>query len=258
MGQPLRRKRIEPAGSLRDVRLKILQKGLVARRFHICEHLRIPRRSENKDFDARRAFKTPYAWTRDSKAVIFRSDRKGTYSLYKQALDQSEPELIPTGPESTGIARVSPDGNWLVYTAFPNVKSPSQSNFTRLMRVPMTGGAPQSILETKATDIYFDCTHHPGALCVVEEVDHDAKQAAFTSLDPLDGTRHQLFRIALPEDKPHNWTVSPDGSHIAMTETNPRGAIKVRSLAIRGPASERNAWMIENSEAPSLRTGPNG
>jgi DNA-binding winged helix-turn-helix (wHTH) protein/Tol biopolymer transport system component len=37
-------------------------------------------------------FNMPFAWTPDSKAVIFSSDRSGTFSLYKQALDEDVPD----------------------------------------------------------------------------------------------------------------------------------------------------------------------
>jgi WD40-like Beta Propeller Repeat len=59
--------------------------------------LGVPRR-----LTADERYNTPYAWASDSKAVIFRSDRTGTFllymqalDLYMQALDQNVPELIP-------------------------------------------------------------------------------------------------------------------------------------------------------------------
>jgi hypothetical protein len=74
------------------------------------------------------------------------------------------PELISTGPESTLMARVSPDGRWLIYSALSNVQFPNQSDSIRLMRVPMAGGEPQIILEAKGKDIDFDCPRRPGDL----------------------------------------------------------------------------------------------
>jgi len=98
-------------------------------------------------------YNIPFAWTPDSKAIIFNSDRTGRLCIYKQGLDQSVPELIPTGPENIQMVRVSPDGAWLIYSAlFPN-----ESDTVRLMRVPLAGGAPEVVLETKANN--FDCPH---------------------------------------------------------------------------------------------------
>ena len=81
-----------------------------------------------------------YAWTFDSRAVIFRSDRTGTFALYKQALDQDVPEMIPTGPGNPMFPRVSPDGKWLLYPLLTGGKF-------RLMRVPLAGGAPQLVFD---------------------------------------------------------------------------------------------------------------
>jgi Tol biopolymer transport system component len=68
-------------------------------------------------------YNSPFGWTSDSKAVIFRSDRTGTFALYKQALDQDVPELIPTGSGNPMMARVSPDGAWLIYPTLLNPQS---------------------------------------------------------------------------------------------------------------------------------------
>jgi Tol biopolymer transport system component len=37
----------------------------------------------------------PFAWTADSKAVIFMSDRKGRYEIFKQGLDQERLNCLP-------------------------------------------------------------------------------------------------------------------------------------------------------------------
>lgn len=66
-------------------------------------------------------YNTPYAWTADSKAVIFRSDRTGRFVLYKRALDQQVPDLIPTGSGNPEFPRLRPDGDWVLY---PNGEYP--------------------------------------------------------------------------------------------------------------------------------------
>jgi hypothetical protein len=48
---------------------------------------------------------TPQAWTGDSKSVIFRSDRTGSFLVYKQALHERAPELVPTGSGTPVVAR---------------------------------------------------------------------------------------------------------------------------------------------------------
>jgi Tol biopolymer transport system component len=55
----------------------------------------------------------PTAWTSDSKAVFFHSDRNGNFDIFKQGLDQRTAEPIVVGPEDEmGPEAVSPDGVW--------------------------------------------------------------------------------------------------------------------------------------------------
>ena len=168
-------------------------------------------------------YNTPFAWTADSKAVIFRSDRTGSFSIYKQALDQSEPQLIPTGSGNPGMARVSQEGTWLIYAALPTADSAGEY---RLMRVSLAGGPPQVIFERTLVR-NFDCPHRSGFPCVMSESSSNGKEDVFSSFDPVSGTRRELFRIGR---NLINWTLSPDGSRIAMTGDDPEGRIEIRSL----------------------------
>jgi DNA-binding winged helix-turn-helix (wHTH) protein/Tol biopolymer transport system component len=180
-------------------------------------------------------YNIPFAWTPDSKAVIFNSDRSGTFSIYKQGLDQQVPELIPTGSENIQVARAAPDGAWLNYTAL----FPAESNTVRMMRVPLAGGAPQRIFETTANN--FDCPAHSGLQCVLSE-QNSRHETILTGFDPTSGVRHELFRVAPVTDGRAisgtiNWTVSPDGTHIAMTGSDSQGRVEIRSL--RGEIENR-------------------
>jgi eukaryotic-like serine/threonine-protein kinase len=168
-------------------------------------------------------YNTPSAWTPDSKAVIFRSDRTGTFAIYKQALDQDVPELIPTGSGNPSFPRVSPDGTWLIYAVLPNTDSRSEY---RLMRAPLAGGLSQVIFE-RTKFVNFGCPDRLGSQCVISESSSDGKQDMLSSFDAVSGTRHELFRIAR---KPVNCMVSPDGSRIAMVGNDPEGRIEIRAL----------------------------
>ncbi len=174
---------------------------------------------------------SPYAWTPDSKAVVFRSDRTGIGSIYKQALDENEPDLIPTGSEVVEIIRVSPDGKWLVYQALPKVQSSSPSVSVHIMRVPLAGGGPEMIFETSGADVDLDCAHRPGGQCLESERSADGNAFVFYSFDPIEGKRHKLFEIGMPVDKSLNPMLSPDGSRIALTGADTQGRIEIRSLA---------------------------
>jgi DNA-binding winged helix-turn-helix (wHTH) protein/Tol biopolymer transport system component len=176
---------------------------------------------------------SPFAWTPDSKAVIFRSDRTGTGSIYKQALDENEPELVPTGPDTVKIVRVSPNAKWLVYLAVANPQPANKSDLVRIMRVPLAGGAPEMIFETSRADVDLSCAHRAGAQCLESERSADGKTVVFFGFDPMEGRRNRLFEIGMPGDKSLNPILSPDGSRIALTGTDPRGRIEIRSLTGR-------------------------
>jgi hypothetical protein len=61
----------------------------------------------------------PAAWTPDSQAVIFVSNRDGNWGFYRQSLNAHAATPILTGLASDGLGhifpRLSPDGSWLLY-----------------------------------------------------------------------------------------------------------------------------------------------
>ena len=192
-------------------------------------------------FDQR--YNSPYAWIPDSKAVIFRSDRTGRFSIYKQALDAQEAELIPTGSDSIAVARMSPGGRWLLYTTFANVNYPDQSELTRVMRVPIGGGAPELLFDTEATDVGISCGIPAGTACLISQTDPKKRQVRLQTFDPATGKRRPIFEVAALPERSVNWTISPDGSHIAMTGVDPQGRVEIRSLTGRiERAIEMKGW----------------
>lgn len=164
-------------------------------------------------------YNTPYGWTADSKSVIFRSDRSGRFSLYQQALDQQEPDLIPTGPGSPQFARMSPDGAWVLY---PNGDYPKTD---RLMRAPLAGG-PSEVVLNRVNIQDFSCPRSPGSQCVLLESSTDGKEDVFSNFDPLTGSLSEAFRTPR---KTIRMVLSPDGSMIATISRDPSGAIEIRS-----------------------------
>ncbi len=167
-------------------------------------------------------YNAPFAWTPDSKSVIFNSDRTGTFLIYKQALAQNVPELISTGRANVQVVRMSSDGTSLLYTALT-----PDSHTVQMMRVPLAGGARQPVFAANINN--FDCPHRSGAFCVASEGITD-EQVLLFAFDPVSGSRHELFRIAHSMTN-LNWTISPDGSRLAMTGADPAGRIEIRSLA---------------------------
>ena len=187
--------------------------------------LKMPRRLT---LDDRNDF--PSAWTPDSQAVLFFSDRNGKWDILKQALDQRTAKVIVEGPQNYVMPRVSADGAWIFYHASLENDFFSWSAPGNLMRVPIAGGPPQLVrYEPSLYDIR--CARLPARLCVLSE--RGPGQQVFYSFDLQQGKGRELARIdADPAMSGYHWDVSPDGSRIAVMMSSKREShIRIFSLA---------------------------
>ncbi len=167
----------------------------------------------------------PERWTPDSRAVVFSSERDGSWDIFKQTLDKDDTaELLPLGPGPKWYSSFSPDGHWILYMALPEARFPGGSVPVRIMRVPVSGGTPQLVLTALGTtDIR--CTRAPANLCVFDE--QQQGHLVFTSVDPIKGRGRA---VATMEGEPSilvPWDLSPDGSQIVMMS---EGRIRLLSL----------------------------
>ena len=182
-------------------------------------------------------FEWPERWTPDSRAVVFWSERDGSWDIFKQTLDKDDTaDLLPLGPEPKWYSSFSPDGHWILYMALPEARHPGGSVPVRIMRVPVSGGPPQLVLTALGTtDIR--CTRAPANLCVFDE--QQQGHLMFTSVDPIKG-RGRAF--ATMEREPSiliPWDLSPDGSQVVMTREGRIRLLSLKSgvttdLAVRG------------------------
>ena len=138
----------------------------------------------------------PIAWTADSKAVIFHSNRNGSMEIFKQALDEDTPEAIVVGTEDSApvASVVSPDGSSLLYTVLPKGQGGESALPGRIMRVPITGGVPQQLMTTQLFG-QPRCARSPATLCAIAERNADRTQLVFTVLDPIEGRGRELTRF---------------------------------------------------------------
>ncbi len=173
-----------------------------------------------------------HAWTPDSQAVIFESERNGRYSIFKQRVDQTAAEPLVSDGESTSRGRFSPRGDWFLYIA-----GNSTSNW-RLMRMPASGGPSELVLEGQDLENYF-CSAPAANVCVVAE--REQNQLVFYAIDqaqklPPDGIlRKDLRELGRTDWNPTDWGLSPDGANIAMVRpSNREGRIHLISLEVRG------------------------
>jgi serine/threonine protein kinase len=184
--------------------------------------MKAPRRLTNDE-----ANDVPFAWTPDSKAVLFESDRNGTWGIFQQQINANEAQAVITGQQDAYDPRTSADGEWMLYQEQPKGAGPSTP--VRLMRVPIAGGPPQFVLEMGDAD--FDCSRAPAGLCILAEDSHDGKQLTLTAFDPLKGRGKVLRTIAKEATTSFATGLSADGSTFSIARTD-QPEIHIRLLSL--------------------------
>src|SRR5262249_3789601 len=134
----------------------------------------------------------PAAWTPDSKAVLFCSNRNGNYDIFKQTLDQRDAEPIVASAEQEYDPTVSPDGAWVFYFALPTFLRITSASPVSLKRVPLSGGPPQLMLSERGF-AHVRCARSPSNLCIVDR--RDQSKLILYAFDPVKGRGRELTRI---------------------------------------------------------------
>jgi hypothetical protein len=164
----------------------------------------------------------PTAWTSDSHAVLFSSNVSDTWETYKQALDSENPELLVSGTGFKSPPRLSPDGQWILYTSTSHdVADIGPDTEIQVLRAPVSGGVPQPVGSTRGEVFPFRCSR---VRCVWYEVSSDHSHYTFYEFDPFKGKGQQLATVT---DRYPAFDVSPDGTVIAWPTP---GAIRFSSL----------------------------
>jgi dipeptidyl aminopeptidase/acylaminoacyl peptidase len=157
----------------------------------------------------------PFDWTTDNKSVIFISDRTGTFYIYKQSLDQTMPELLLSGSQQLTGPRLSPKGTQLLYLANPSSTWADPNFEVPLMSMPLTGGPSQEIARAKwITNL--QCARAPATACVYSVITDAA--LTFFRFDSVQGNGKQIFQIKDELAQACNWSLSPDGTTLAIAK----------------------------------------
>jgi Tol biopolymer transport system component/DNA-binding winged helix-turn-helix (wHTH) protein len=181
--------------------------------------------------DERRNY--PYTWTPDGKSVIFTSDRDGVFHLFKQAVDQPAPDLLVGGEQSVILARLNADSSAILYALNPDPRDVERR--IRIMRLSLAGGTPQFVLQDAGIN-NFQCARAPATVCVLSEF--TGNRLEFFTFNGVTGEKKPLTRIEGPEWYLQNWTLSPDGSTLAMAKKH----------RVPGPAAIRIFGVARGSE----------
>jgi Tol biopolymer transport system component len=167
------------------------------------------------------------AWTNDSKSILLFSKRNGRVAIYKRSLTGDTPETLIAGPESYRDPVPSASGI-LLYNAYAPDDADKAAKW-RLMSTPIEGG-PRSLLMTGRYT--YDCASVGSAPCVVANMENN--QLVFFTLDPVKGKGGEIARVPYSVGNLPAWSLSRDGSKIAMVETGRESSeVKILSLEDR-------------------------
>jgi len=180
-----------------------------------------------------------YAWTPDSRTVLFSSNRSGTTKLYRQAIDQAVPEVLVEG-RGLFLARLNPDGTRVLFVDGFNTLDPALPQ--HILSVPLAGGTPRVVLQWPSIH-NMQCASSPSKLCLFDSV--EGSTAHFFTFDPEDG-RTQVF-ATLQVKGGLDWSLSRDGSQLALN-LEPLGH-RLTFMAVGDKSThvvEVNQWPLTN------------
>jgi DNA-binding winged helix-turn-helix (wHTH) protein/Tol biopolymer transport system component len=197
-------------------------------------------------------------WTADSHAVLFVSNRSGTWKLFRQAIDQVAPDVLVNGP-NIFLPRLSPDGTKILYLTGYDANLPTRA--VHVMQVPLQGGAPQMLLQKPAI-INIQCARSPSQLCLLTTL--VGGSAKFFSFDSQNGENRELFSYQMTDNP--NWSLSADGLQLALNLPPGAPAIsfmtlndkKVHQVQVKGSARISSLdWAGDNRRvfAAGITTG---
>jgi Tol biopolymer transport system component len=206
--------------------------------------------SNARHFTASESVDLSLDWTPDSKALILYSNRAGKGGIYRQALDETNPQPLIVGSGIVERACVTPDGKWVLY-----LRREKSGDSELLMRVHIDGGASQMVSKVRPNAQVF-CARATAHFCALAEPTDDQRQLIVTELDPLNGRGGALRRFDL-DPKEGNWylDLSPDGTRIAAI----RGASSpIFILPLRGREPEAELRVKGWSNLRSLNWAADG
>jgi serine/threonine protein kinase len=168
-------------------------------------------------------------WMPDSKAILFSSDRNGSFDIFKQALDQRTPETVVSGPDDeTGPTAVSPDGTWLYYVVSPNGWRLTPARGIAVLRTPSVGGPREKVADDSRQHLVL-CARHPSSVCVLAE--YGGSELSIYELNETTTVRRKITSTPVGSGGPVPADISPDGSSVAIQMPNDH---RIRVLSLRG------------------------
>jgi DNA-binding winged helix-turn-helix (wHTH) protein/Tol biopolymer transport system component len=170
-----------------------------------------------------------HSWTPDSKAILLVSDRDGRQHIFRQGIDQAQPELLIGGDHDYSLPRLNPDGGEILYLQMPGRDEASHD--IRVMRTPLEGGGPQQLLRGPAI-WNLQCARIPSTLCIYSS--GPPYQVKFFSFKAKSGESERFLASKLADVDWPSWSLSADGKYLAVSVTKLGNDTAIRILSTSG------------------------
>jgi serine/threonine protein kinase len=195
----------------------------------------------------------PWAWTPDSQNVLLTSESNGGSRIFKQGIGKDAAQLLFAGQQLVMQLRVTPDGESIVYLDFPQGYTGQK---LRLMRIPITGGAPQLVMDLRrGADWNVRCARAPTSFCTIDRWSQDGKELSITAFDPLTG-KTRILRTLPSDAAVVGVAISPDGSTLAgVRDFQPEIHIRLLSLSV---GADREITLKDWPNITGLDWAPDG
>jgi DNA-binding winged helix-turn-helix (wHTH) protein/Tol biopolymer transport system component len=179
----------------------------------------------------------PTAWTANSKAVIFASNREGHWGIYKQNWNEDSANLIVI-TKSYPFARMSPDGKWILYYS----QRRSKLVPVNLMRIPVEGGSPELVFTAPISE--YRCARTPSRICAFDELTSDGRRLVFKAFEVDKRNIWELAWFDTTNEIVRGWDLSPDGTRIAILGSHSIHLLLTNSSAVERviPWFEGRGW----------------
>lgn len=157
----------------------------------------------------------PHDWTPKDDAVLLENNNFGKDAVFEQPVDGSPGRLMAQLAGDAALPEFTPDGKWILFLEFGGHPNHADAVF----RVPAAGGAPEQV-PTKGEIDDFQCSTGAKGLCVLRQ-SVAKKERIYFALDPLKGMGRELARTPWEPGLLGDWSVSPDGSALAIANHDP-------------------------------------
>lgn len=98
----------------------------------------------------------PSSWTADGQTLFFYSDRSGKWNIFRQSLQERTARDFFVGPGEQAEPRLSPDSSRVLFWDHAE-KTGQRSDAMRLLCVPISGGAPEPLMEASSSKQWSGC-----------------------------------------------------------------------------------------------------